>query len=920
MTATERSSNPAAPGGDERSVLGRAVAARYRPAPRARGASMRAGLGDVAVGSGTMAATVGRSGAVRRALAVLGRSAVGSTIAGADGAPVVRPPRWWLPSFEPADGTAAALPGGVTPPGLPRVVRRVPTQSSPGPGGFANRLAPTAVPMRLPHEVAAAGSMFSAKDVRRRTAPRPSADAAGPAPVPVPTEPSHVGEERPQASRKRVPAGGERPPAGGERPGAGGKYGTGPPGFRPAAATPGGGSTPRAIPAGGSMSGGDAGGGSVVRRAQVSGSVVRRAQVSGSVPGRAAARDVTYGASRPFVPAWTFPRNAIHRRVRERPTVAGWAPVAGRVPAAPVSRSARRGEAGLDQVPGVWPAAWARTGTPGPTLGLVRRRQIEQAVNTAAAARPEDTRRGAAPASARRGAVAVRRDVPPTGGDAALARRGAVPARGEVPPVRGDSALSGGDAVPARPDVAPAGRDGACVVSGQASGMVGDPAPVAAVGRIPVASAGSLPATISRVAEPVGPAAPGGPVGRAARPGWLVGGMRVRRSRPVGVGDDAPHIPAPPISGDVPVPEATPGAETRRRPATAPGAPPRSGRYLSPSGSPRIDAPARAGVPGGRDLHTFPTTSLWPAAGARRLAVSPPVRRRQMMIPRRPADETAVRHLLAAIPASRIGRPARIGRRPPASADVRPAGAHGEARARAHGRSHGHAHGHAPVRTGPAAHVLFRIAVAAPGFHGTAVATPATLRTAVAAPVMLRTLVAAPSPRLPDVRAVAVAPPRGVAPGLGSQSPPIAGSRLTPPASGPVHERASGSPLAQVPAAGTTRRAGSWPGTNSSLGDGLSLPRNSSLGDSPARDGVVRRSHVTDEVPSAQLWNGDDPAAPRYVDGEWDADLPAPTSPGESVLGSDDLESIVERVIERIEQRVLDELERRGRRGMPGVL
>ncbi len=45
----------------------------------------------------------------------------------------------------------------------------------------------------------------------------------------------------------------------------------------------------------------------------------------------------------------------------------------------------------------------------------------------------------------------------------------------------------------------------------------------------------------------------------------------------------------------------------------------------------------------------------------------------------------------------------------------------------------------------------------------------------------------------------------------------------------------------------------------------------------------------------------------------------APDDPGGRTLDPEVMDELVDRVVERIEGRVVEELERRGRRGLPGV-
>lgn len=94
-------------------------------------------------------------------------------VAPASSAPVQRQ------ALPPRRDLTAALPAR----GLPRVVQRVPDEKTWTPGSFSQTTAPKPIPMRLPAEVRAAGTMMTPQDRRRRPSPqetRPSASEPAP--------------------------------------------------------------------------------------------------------------------------------------------------------------------------------------------------------------------------------------------------------------------------------------------------------------------------------------------------------------------------------------------------------------------------------------------------------------------------------------------------------------------------------------------------------------------------------------------------------------------------------------------------------------------------------------------------------------------------------------------------------------------
>lgn len=98
----------------------------------------------------------------------------------ASSAPAPTPsPAVQRPALPPRRDLSTALPAR----GLPRVVQRVPDEKTWTPGSFSQTTAPKPIPMRLPAEVRAAGSMMTPQDRRRRPSPQETRPgAAEPAP------------------------------------------------------------------------------------------------------------------------------------------------------------------------------------------------------------------------------------------------------------------------------------------------------------------------------------------------------------------------------------------------------------------------------------------------------------------------------------------------------------------------------------------------------------------------------------------------------------------------------------------------------------------------------------------------------------------------------------------------------------------
>ncbi|MCC2317634.1 hypothetical protein [Cellulomonas chengniuliangii] len=169
-TTSRAPREPAAGGtgaGDPRTVLGRQVAARMRrPGPRSgqRGATL---VGALAASSTRFADAMQQTATVRRALA--GSSTVGAPHVAQGSAP----PRWWSPQWQALVGHADESPARR--PGEPRAAE----PSRRAPGRTPTTAPPTTLPVRLPAEVAAAGPMVVAQDTRRRR-PAPPIQSSGP--------------------------------------------------------------------------------------------------------------------------------------------------------------------------------------------------------------------------------------------------------------------------------------------------------------------------------------------------------------------------------------------------------------------------------------------------------------------------------------------------------------------------------------------------------------------------------------------------------------------------------------------------------------------------------------------------------------------------------------------------------------------
>ncbi len=185
--------------------LGRQLTHRMRlPGPDGH-RSRPARIGSLASSSRRFADSLTRSAPARRTLQGPSLARV-HTYRDAGAAP----PRWWHPSLLPetreADRTAERLPTR----GLPRAVRRVPNEHSWTPGGILGSLTSQVLPVRRNPAVTAAGPMLMQRDTQqlvaashRRTSP--PAPPAGPAARPGGTPTRHDSRGRPDATPPPAP-------------------------------------------------------------------------------------------------------------------------------------------------------------------------------------------------------------------------------------------------------------------------------------------------------------------------------------------------------------------------------------------------------------------------------------------------------------------------------------------------------------------------------------------------------------------------------------------------------------------------------------------------------------------------------------------------------------------------------------------
>lgn len=138
-------------------------------------------VGLTAAASAAFVQGVARPVDVRRTSGLASGLRAPHTVAAPAAERAVRAPRWWAPSAEAEAPAEASRPGRAAPPaparGLDRAASRIDRESW-TPGRLGAGATPTTVPMRLPAEVAAAGSMLTSLDSRRRTA----SPTRGPAP------------------------------------------------------------------------------------------------------------------------------------------------------------------------------------------------------------------------------------------------------------------------------------------------------------------------------------------------------------------------------------------------------------------------------------------------------------------------------------------------------------------------------------------------------------------------------------------------------------------------------------------------------------------------------------------------------------------------------------------------------------------
>lgn len=129
-------------------------------------------MGLTAAGSVEFARNVARPPAARSSATLTSGLRAAAAVGAPRTTPSVRSPRWWSPAAPaPDEETSRPERAAVASPprGLPRAASRLDRESW-NPGQLGVRAAPRSVPMRLPAEVAAAGSMVTSLDTRRRTA------------------------------------------------------------------------------------------------------------------------------------------------------------------------------------------------------------------------------------------------------------------------------------------------------------------------------------------------------------------------------------------------------------------------------------------------------------------------------------------------------------------------------------------------------------------------------------------------------------------------------------------------------------------------------------------------------------------------------------------------------------------------------
>lgn len=170
--------------------VGRAAARRFaRPGPGGRRGPDAGPIGSVAARSSRFAAGISRPVPIRRKLAALAHSSAARSSVATDGAGVhgsgaaggdsshgdtplpTAPPRWWKPRLADDDDAGAVL--SLPPRSLPRAIRSVPTDASPGPGRLPATMAGAPINVRRIKEVAEVGRLASADEQMRRPPSRP---------------------------------------------------------------------------------------------------------------------------------------------------------------------------------------------------------------------------------------------------------------------------------------------------------------------------------------------------------------------------------------------------------------------------------------------------------------------------------------------------------------------------------------------------------------------------------------------------------------------------------------------------------------------------------------------------------------------------------------------------------------------------
>lgn len=526
MTAADTTAQAPAEA-DPTNALGRAIARRFRGGPRR--------LGALATSSRRFAAGTGRPLVARRALAArpVGRALGGPAQPVRSGAleqAAVRAPRWWdiadhaEPTADAETTPARRLPtGGLPARGLPRVVHAVPGEKPNRPGGVVASAAPRPVPMHLPAEVRASGSMLTPQDRRRRTAPAAPPTSGSPGASP--------GNAQEAGSRPQAPAGAR----------AGSPHA---PAVGPATAPP-------------------APTGQYLRRRALSARTVTAARertaarhAAGATSARPSARHVAPALDRSPARGGDGTRDVTASGARPAPSRAG-------TTTAPAASSAAATSSGPADPSTLTPgAAQPATGSPA-TASPIAARAAQVTASTAA---PRPLRRAIGTPVRARG-VAPRAVSAPVPIDGHGTRRSAVRAAPEA------HRLVAADADAAVPGAVPAAGNTTARVS--APGPAGAPGPTGAPAATSTTGAGSTPAPTS-VAGASGPAvsrsAPGATESTraAAAAGAPATGAGPADASP----SDRPSAAAAPAAATAAgsTPESAPAAPVRRAVASTPAA------------------------------------------------------------------------------------------------------------------------------------------------------------------------------------------------------------------------------------------------------------------------------------------------------------------------------------------------------------